>query len=155
MHESSSILNSPAAEIEAAMVDVVSALELPRVCESGTGDEDAVSAGVTLRGDSEIELVVSAPRSAARSVAAAFFGCDAGAVDGVDLNDAMGELANICGGAIKPLLEGQWVIGVPDRDNPARASVQGIFRARVPIGDKHAIVTVASSLGAQAEPGDG
>lgn len=84
--------------------------------DPGTPAVDAgplLEARIGIRGDRPTELRVAASEATARCVAAAWFGIDAGACGSQDALDAMAELANVVGGAIKPFLDGDHLLGLP------------------------------------------
>lgn len=104
-------------------------------------DRAAFAARLTIDGPGSVELVVTAPAMAAGNLALGFFGEISGEAD---LVDAIGELANLTAGAIKPYLEETWVIGIPDRvDTEMRAST-GILEASAAHGGSLVTVRVAS-----------
>lgn len=131
-------------DLGAAVGDVLMGLQVSERNPERVGpDESMVSAGVVLHGPSDISMVVSAPESVAHALASAFFGIDDQALSSADVHDAVGELANICGGAIKPLLEGQWVIGVPDRNDPRTPDSASALETAVAMGGGHVVVAMA------------
>lgn len=81
---------------------------------SGLGAAEHYGARVVLNGHSQVEVIVAAPAPAAGALSTTYFG---EVTSTSDLSDAMGELANVVGGAIKPFFEGTWVIGIPEIDN--------------------------------------
>lgn len=144
-----------AEDVEAAVNDILMTLEIPAFHpESAASGEAPVSAAVILHGTTSISLVVEAQRHMAGSLAAAFFGLDDPATaNDADLADAMGELANIFGGSIKPLLPGTWTIGIPDRDAPSIPSSEGTIRVEVFAGSGTVTVALAPHAPEQTEPG--
>lgn len=131
-------------DLGAAVGDVLLGLRVSERSPERVGaDESTLSAGVVLHGPSDISMVVSAPESVAHALASAFFGIDDEALSSADVHDAVGELANICGGAVKPLLDGQWVIGVPDRDDPRTPDSASALETAVPVGGGHVVVAMA------------
>lgn len=81
---------------------------------SGLDAAEYYGARVVISGAGQVEVVVAAPAPAAGALSKTYF-------DEVsstsDLSDAMGELANVVSGAIKPFFDGTWVIGIPEIDN--------------------------------------
>jgi len=131
-------------DLGAAVGDVLLGLRVSERNPALVGpDEGTLSAAVVLHGPSDISMVVSAPESVAHVLASAFFGLEDQALSSADVHDAVGELANICGGAVKPLLDGQWVIGVPDRDDPRTPDSASALEAKVPVGGGHVVVAMA------------
>lgn len=131
-------------DLQAAMSDVLAVLDLTPA--SGTDPAERRSAAVTLQGESDILLVVQTTVPVAAALASAFFGLDEHAVTDDDVADALGELANMAGGAVKPLLGGTHVISVPDRSNPPVPDGQRITDASVPVGNGQ-ITVVLSPVG--------
>lgn len=81
---------------------------------SGLGAAEHYGARVVLSGHGQVEVVIAAPAPAAGALSITYFGEVSSTSD---LSDAMGELANVVGGAIKPFFDGTWVIGIPEIDN--------------------------------------
>jgi len=112
------------------------------------GTPERLMARVVIHGTSDLDLTVEAPAQVAAAVAAVFFGTDGEGGATTDLPDAMGELANITAGAIKPMLDGHWTIGIPDRFGPQPISSDSAVRAMVPLGRGLVAITVARSADA-------
>lgn len=126
------------ADMEAMLADVWATLELPdQPAGLDPATSDTISSWADLHGDAEnrgarLNLTVTVDRGALGLLVGAFFGTT-GVADGAEVDDAVGELANMCAGAIKTLLEGEWVIGIPYRDgNPGGPGDQWI-EATVPV----------------------
>ncbi len=98
-----------AEELEHIVTDVLGVLE---VHADGAADASGggSAASVVIHGPRDLILVVQADPAAAAAVATAFF--DEDSVED-DREDAMRELANVCAGATKTMLEGEWTIGIP------------------------------------------
>lgn len=79
----------------------------------GTETGPLLEARIGIRGDRPTELRVAASEATARCVAAAWFGLDAAECGTQDALDAMAELANVVGGAVKPFLDGDHLLGLP------------------------------------------
>lgn len=77
------------------------------------GDGESVVAAVAISGAWNGHVVVSSTAPAARRMAAAMFGHDAGAVSDDEVADAFGEIANILGGNVKSLLPEPSVLSLP------------------------------------------
>lgn len=97
-----------ATDLELVVTDVLAVLELPFVETSGT---EEFSAWLTIHGPADIALTVSADHAGATAIAQAFFGDD---FEDGDQADAMKEIANVCAGGCKTMIEGEWTIGIPD-----------------------------------------
>ncbi len=112
------------------------------------GTPERLMARVVIHGPNDLDLTIEAPAQVAAAVAAVFFGTDGDGGAITDLPDAMGELANITAGAIKPMLDGHWAIGIPDRFGPQPISSDSAIRATVPLGRGLVSITVAHSADA-------
>lgn len=133
-----------AAEIEAATTEVLGVLGMAfDECEVAPEAPDQLMAGVSIHGPDVIHLTIEVSASVAALAAAMFFGVETGGRSVTDLQDALGELANITAGAIKPLLDGEWAIGIPDRFNPAPISSEAAICVVVPLGPGVATITLA------------
>ncbi|MEZ5410341.1 MAG: chemotaxis protein CheX [Acidimicrobiales bacterium] len=125
-------------DIEAMLADVWATLDLP----GGMARLDAevaprITALANLHGDAEnidaeLQLMVTVDKDAAALLAAAFFGADAPS-GVVEVADAVGELANMCAGAVKTLLEGEWVIGIPTPGDETASRAAGWVEATLPV----------------------
>jgi len=84
---------------------------------SAAGDEGAstysLGASVQFTGEWEGAVVVGCNESFGREAAAALFASSADSVDPAEIADALGELANIIGGNVKPLLPGTASLSLP------------------------------------------
>lgn len=72
-----------------------------------------VTAFVQLTGTYEGTITIACTEGVARSAAGAMFGLEAADVADQELADAMGELANVLGGRVKPLLDGGAKLSLP------------------------------------------
>jgi len=131
-------------DLEAATTEVLTALGVP-FDDFALPDNipESLAARVSIRGGRALDLSIEVPARVAAEVAALFFGTETGSLDATDLSDAMGELANITAGAIKPMLDGHWTIGIPDRVNVSPISEVDALRCKVPMGRGFATITVA------------
>jgi chemotaxis protein CheX len=77
-------------------------------------------------------VVVECPEPFGRLVAAAMFGSEPGEVADDELVDVVGELANMCGGNVKALLEGDSLLSLPTvvRGSDFRVVVPGTHLSR-------------------------
>ena len=137
------------ADLAAMLTDVWATLDLPGgpACTATLDPAVAprISAQANLHGDAEnlgheLRLVVSIDRDAAGLLAGAFFGTD-GVSSVSEVQDAVGELANMCAGAVKTLLEGEWVIGIP---TPGDETLVEALRAGIKAGLFPALAKFAS-----------
>jgi len=137
-------------DLEAAAGEVLTALQVPfDDFDVPIDSPDRLVARVSVRGEGAIDLTVDVPSRVAAQVAALFFGTESGAASANDLVDAIGELANITAGAIKPMLEGHWTIGIPDCNDPAPIQTSNTIECTVPLGRGAAKILVG--LAASAE----
>jgi len=125
-------------DIEAMLADVWATLDLPG--ETARLDAEVaprITARANLHGDAEnidaeLQLMVTVDKEAAGLLAAAFFG--AGTTSGAgEVADAVGELANMCAGAVKTLLDGEWVIGIPTPGDESASRAAGWVEATLPV----------------------
>lgn len=131
-------------ELTAAVTEVLTMLGTPGpVAHEHLTERTHFAAKVFVHGEGTIELLVAAPPAVAAELAAGFFGTVS---EEVDMIDAMGELANICGGAVKPFMPGTWVIGIPERDNPAMEATENILEAIVAFGSGPIGIAVAPAV---------
>lgn len=72
-----------------------------------------VTAFVQITGAYEGTITIACSDSVARHAAGAMFGLEAADVADSELADAMGELANVLGGRVKPLLDGSAKLSLP------------------------------------------
>ena len=92
------------------------------------GSPDDVVAQIELLGESSATMTITASAGAAASLAVAFFGTEVHELMPPDLPDAVKELANVIGGAIKPLFGVTTTLSIPTievteaGDGPSRAS---------------------------------
>ena len=127
------------ADLAAMLTDVWATLDLPGgpAMTAALAAEVAprISARANLHGDAEnlghqLELLVSVDRDAAALLVGAFFGTD-GVSSVAEVQDAVGELANMSAGAVKTLLPGEWVIGIPEPADEATSTAAGWVAAVV------------------------
>ena len=134
-------------DLEVATTEVLTALGVPfDDFAVPPGSPTSLLARVSIHGENTIDLTVEVPAAVAAQVAAMFFGAEIESPTATDLSDAMGELANITAGAIKPMLDGHWRIGIPDRVDARRISDADAIQCQVPIG--RGIATIAVALAA-------
>jgi len=96
-------------DLEAIVGDVFAVLGAPSDMHDATGGVH--SSWLEITGPGRVLMTVDADASAATAVAMAFFGED---FEDGDQQDAMKELANVCAGSCKTMLEGEWTIGIPE-----------------------------------------
>lgn len=90
------------------------------------GAGDRVTAGVWIVGDVEGTVTVECALPLARRAAATMFGIDPSELSDADVEDAVGELANVTGGNVKALMGGScdlslpWVARTADAGAPPR-----------------------------------
>lgn len=126
------------ADLEAMLTDVWATIDLPaRTAELDPEVASRITAQANLHGDAEnlgneLQLVVTIDRDAVALLAGAFYGLDD--VSSVsEVQDAVGELANMSAGAVKTLLPGEWVIGIPTVVDPAVADEPGWVSATIAV----------------------
>ncbi len=129
------------ADLSAMLADVWATLDLPGGpdCTAKLHVDVAprISAQANLHGDAEnlgneLRLVVTIERDAAALLAGAFYGVDE--VSSVsEVQDAVGELANMSAGAVKTLLPGEWVIGIPTTTDETITDQPGWVSATLPV----------------------
>ncbi len=105
-------------DLNAAVVGVFeSMLALPIAAADEFAEAEEASASVTgvisISGDWNGAVVVTVPLDLARQVAAAMFALDADALTDAEIQDAVGELSNMVGGATKTMLGGSCSISLP------------------------------------------
>jgi len=131
-------------DLEAATTEVLTAMSVPFDDFALPPDTpNSLLARVSVHGEETIDLTVEVPAKVAAEVAAMFFGAENGSLDAADLADAMGELANITAGAIKPMLDGHWRIGIPDHVGAEPISNSNAIQCKVTLGRGSATITVA------------
>jgi chemotaxis protein CheX len=99
-----------------AVGSVISALVgLPLLAvPPGTVDHDELLTGiVTIGGDADAVVVLRCDQTLAREIAAAMFAMPAYELTDTDVIDALGEVTNVSGGAIKALIDGTCRLGLP------------------------------------------
>lgn len=125
-------------ELAEIIGDVLSVLEAPQNA-TASSDDPEVAASVVIHGPQDLVLEVHCDPAAGAAVAQAFFGADASSDD---RTDAMRELVNVCAGASKTMLEGEWTIGIPT--DGSTVLTDDAIRAIVPMG----LGRIQASLGA-------
>jgi len=131
-------------DLESATTEVLTALGVPFDNFPLPPDiPQSLLARVSIRGERALDLSVEVPAGVAAEVAALFFGTETRSLTASDLFDAMGELANITAGAIKPMLDGHWTIGIPDRVDVSPITDVDAILCKVPMGRGIATITVA------------
>ena len=98
---------------------------LPSPAPPGPMPADAVRASVTIDGPWRGRVLLVCARSTAAAVAAAVVGLAPDQVGPEDVEDVLGELANVVGGAVKSLLPGSAALGLPDVAAAAPDEVDG------------------------------
>lgn len=96
--------------------DICMSLFTDSVPEPGTADEGPtrmLSAIVDIKGDWNGSVSVSCQRSTAVGIASVMFDMPGGDLSGGDVIDALGELANMAGGAVKGMIDGEKSLGLP------------------------------------------
>ncbi len=125
-------------DIEAMLADVWATLDLPgEAAPLGAEVGPRITALANLHGDAEnldaeLQLMVTVDKEAARLLTAAFFGSGISSGAG-EVADAVGELANMCAGAVKTLLQGEWVIGIPTPGDETVSRGSGWVGATLPV----------------------
>jgi chemotaxis protein CheX len=101
-----------AAIVESA-VTMMLGLDLGEPCESDADTPITLGASVQFMGDWDGAVVVGCDASFGTQAAAAMFGIDSSAVSDDEVADALGELANMIAGNVKPLLPNAAAISLP------------------------------------------
>jgi chemotaxis protein CheX len=88
--------------------------ELALSTSSGpTGDARQLAAVVDINGDWNGSVTVSCARPTAVGIASVMFDAPGADLSGSDIIDALGELANMAGGAVKGMIGGEKSLGLP------------------------------------------
>jgi chemotaxis protein CheX len=74
---------------------------------------DALTGTVTIGGDADAVVVLRCDRDLATDIAASMFALPTEELGDTDVIDALGEVTNVTGGAIKALLDGTCRLGLP------------------------------------------
>lgn len=82
----------------------------------GTIREELMRGSVTIRGTSDAIVTVDCSETLARRLGAAMFDTEEDELSDEEVEDALGEVANIIGGNIKALLPGPSKLGLPEID---------------------------------------
>lgn len=94
-----------------------SMLALPIAAADEFAEADTESASVTgvisISGDWNGAVIVTVPQALAREIAAAMFALDSDALTEAEVQDAVGELSNMVGGATKTMIGGSCSISLP------------------------------------------
>lgn len=77
------------------------------------GDDDALTAAIAIVGEHPAALLITCSHEFACVLASAMFGMDVSELAVDEINDALGELANMVGGSVKSMLDGSWQLGLP------------------------------------------
>lgn len=121
-------------DVMAMLADVWATLDMPgEPARLGPAVAPRITATANLFGDAEnrdaaLQLLVTVDREAAGLLVAAFFGPSIESAPD-EVTDAVGELANMCAGAVKTLLAGEWVIAIPAPADEAISRVGGWVEA--------------------------
>jgi len=93
--------------------------------EFATVDEGSpsVTGVISISGDWNGAVVVAVPRTLARAVAAAMFALEPDALTDAEVEDAVGELSNMIGGATKTMIGGACAISLPSVTEGVRYKV--------------------------------
>ena len=81
--------------------------------EEGPSQASHMSSCVQFSGDWQGAVRIDCPSLVARRIAAIMFAMDAEALSPEEVRDALGEIANMAGGNIKPLLRGKCQLSLP------------------------------------------
>lgn len=110
-------MNLEEADLRQIMTDIWTSmlgLELDHDTEVGEVDHlRHFTSCVQITGDAQVAFVVDLPEPVARAVTEAMFGMGPGEASDDDVRDAVGEVANIAGGNLKPFLEGSCKLSLP------------------------------------------
>jgi chemotaxis protein CheX len=101
------------AEIVEGATTLMLGLELGTWSAGTESEHCAIGASVQFTGDWSGALVIRCDSHLAHEAAAAMFGCDVDAIDPDELSDALGELANMIAGNVKPLLPAASLLSLP------------------------------------------
>jgi chemotaxis protein CheX len=88
-------------------------VELEEVGSDAGFDGPQLTALVRIEGASPCAVSVCAPEASARRVAARMFDHSEAEVDEAEILDAIGELANMCGGNAKAMVDGATALSLP------------------------------------------
>jgi chemotaxis protein CheX len=147
-------------DLNAAVVGVFeSMLALPIAVADEFADAEAGSAAVTgvisISGDWNGAVIVTVPNELARQVAAAMFALDADALTEAEIQDAVGELSNMVGGATKTMLGGSSSISLPSVTEGVRyrISIPGAREvANARFESNGSLLTISVVQGASKQP---
>jgi chemotaxis protein CheX len=81
--------------------------------DEGERGDDVLTGIVTIGGDADAVVVLRCDRALAVDIAGAMFAMPAEELGDADVVDALGEVTNVSGGAIKALLDGTCRLGLP------------------------------------------
>ncbi|MEQ1630933.1 MAG: chemotaxis protein CheX [Planctomycetota bacterium] len=76
-------------------------------------DQPSVTGVISISGDWNGAVIVTVPSALAKAVAAAMFAMDEDALTAAEIEDAVGELSNMVGGATKTMIGGSCAISLP------------------------------------------
>lgn len=101
--------------LEAAARNVLAMLLDPSADGAATGaeEEEILTAFISIVGDHPSALVIHCTMDFGNVLAGAMFGMSADELSPAEVNDALGELANMVGGSVKAMLDGSWQLGLP------------------------------------------
>ena len=117
---------------------------LPSAAPVAPMPADAVRAAVTIDGPWRGRVLLMCSRTTAAAMAAAVVGVPADQVGPEDVEDVLGELANVVGGAVKSLLPGSAALGLPDvaAAGPGEVDAAGVLRVDLVWRDQPVVVTL-------------
>ncbi len=107
------LMEADLAEIVEGAATLMLGLELGERSRDTAPEHCAIGASVQFAGDWSGALVISCDSHLAHEAAAAMFGCDVDSIDPDELSDALGELANMIAGNVKPLLPAAAMLSLP------------------------------------------
>ena len=153
-----SALSVSAADVVGIASDVWLALAgdaaLPPTTPVAPLPADAVRASVVIDGPWRGRVLLVCARATAAAMAAAVVGAPADQVGPEDVEDVLGELANVVGGAVKSLLPGSAALGLPDVAGcgPEEADAAGVLRVDLVWRDQPVVVTLRPTEPARPAP---
>jgi chemotaxis protein CheX len=101
--------------LEAAARNVLAMLLEPSEDNAASGPEsgDVLTAIISIVGDHPAALTINCTAEFGNVLAAAMFGMTPDELTAAEVQDAVGELANMIGGSVKAMLDGSWQLGLP------------------------------------------
>jgi chemotaxis protein CheX len=118
-------------EIAKSIWSSVLGLSLQEGVGTGPDVETSISGNVEISGAWLGLVSVEMPNDAARSVAALLFAMEPNEVSEAEMNDALGELANMLGGNVKALLPAPSKLSLPAVSQGAVTRTRGTAEARL------------------------